>query len=563
MYARSPGGSDTLISSFTGAQQSGGAAWLKKTTSLSTFLGDTVVITLQAIKASGSSFFTYSSAICIDDIAFEGTLNCPAPTLLTASSITTNAATLTWQGTSSISIIEYGPTGFTLGTGQLINPATSPYTLTGLIPNTSYSVFIKDSCGVNLLSSNATLNFNTPNCPAVTAQGSVTLTGSTVNALNTGSPSDSILWLWGNGANSTGSSPIYTYPTPGIYTVQQVASNYCGNSDTLTFTLTVCGSVVSQFAVAGNGQTKVFNAGASIGAGLSYSWNFGDGFTATGSNPTHSFANPGVYIVNLVVTDACGIAASSSQNVSICTTVQPSFTSSAASALSFNFSAQPAGLSSYSWDFGDGTTASGAMTSHTYGSSGTFAVTLTCTDTCGGSYSVLDTVSTCPALNANFNFNIASSGSNGMLVQFFANVSGSLGLIWDWGDGSQTSTQASSISHQYATVNLNYTITLKAYNECGDTVEVIKSLNEVGLSEQSTLKYKTYPNPVSGSLTIEFTRPLNGTYYMYDVTGRLVRSERFAESAFVIFSTSDLSSGSYILKVKSDQSVTSSIVFKQ
>jgi PKD repeat protein len=552
-----------LISSFTGAQQSGGAAWLKKTTSLSTFLGDTVVITLQAIKASGSSFFTYSSAICIDDIAFEGTLNCPAPTLLTASSITTNAATLTWQGTSSISIIEYGPTGFTLGTGQLINPATSPYTLTGLIPNTSYSVFIKDSCGVNLLSSNATLNFNTPNCPAVTAQGSVTLTGSTVNALNTGSPSDSILWLWGNGANSTGSSPIYTYPTPGIYTVQQVASNYCGNSDTLTFTLTVCGSVVSQFAVAGNGQTKVFNAGASIGAGLSYSWNFGDGFTATGSNPTHSFANPGVYIVNLVVTDACGIAASSSQNVSICTTVQPSFTSSAASALSFNFSAQPAGLSSYSWDFGDGTTASGAMTSHTYGSSGTFAVTLTCTDTCGGSYSVLDTVSTCPALNANFNFNIASSGSNGMLVQFFANVSGSLGLIWDWGDGSQTSTQASSISHQYATVNLNYTITLKAYNECGDTVEVIKSLNEVGLSEQSTLKYKTYPNPVSGSLTIEFTRPLNGTYYMYDVTGRLVRSERFAESAFVIFSTSDLSSGSYILKVKSDQSVTSSIVFKQ
>jgi PKD repeat protein len=563
VYARSPGGSDTLISSFTGAQQSGGAAWLKNTTSLSTFLGDTVVITLQAIKTSGSSFFTYSSAVCIDDIAFEGTLNCPAPTLLTASSITTNTATLTWQGTSSISIIEYGPTGFTLGTGQLINPATSPYTLTGLIPNTSYSVFVKDSCGVNLLSSNATLNFNTPNCPAVTAQGSVTLNGSTVSALNTGSPSDSILWLWGNGANSTGSSPIYTYPTPGIYTVQQVASNYCGNSDTLTFTLTVCGSVVSQFAVAGNGQTKVFNAGASIGAGLSYSWNFGDGFTSTGSNPTHSFANPGVYIVNLVVTDACGIAASSSQNVSICNTVQPSFTRSAASALSFNFSAQPAGLSSYSWDFGDGTTASGAMTSHTYGSAGTFAVTLTCTDTCGGSYTFVDTVSTCPALTANFTFNIASSGANGMLVQFFANVSGSSGLIWDWGDGTQSITQATSISHQYATVSLNFTITLSAYNECGDTIQVIKSLNEVGLPEQRLLKYTTYPNPVSGALTIEFSTPLDGTYYLYDVTGRLVRSERFKERAFVIFPTSNLSRGSYILKVESNQQVKNSIIFKQ
>ena len=159
----------------------------------------------------------------------------------------------------------------------------------------------------------------------------------------------------------------------------------------------------------------------------------------------------------------------------------------------FTFTAQPAGLSNYDWNFGDGSTGSGLNVTHTYSNIGTYYVTLNCTDTCGGSYSVLDTVSTCPALNANFSFNIASSGSNGMLVQFFANVSGSLGLIWDWGDGSQTVTQAASISHQYAIVNLNYTITLKAYNECGDTVEIMKSLNEVGLPEQSVLKFKTYP----------------------------------------------------------------------
>ena len=562
VYARSPGGSDTLISSFTGAQQSGGAAWLKNTTSLSTFLGDTVVITLQAIKTSGSSFFTYSSAVCIDDIAFEGTLNCPAPTLLTASSITTNTATLTWQGTSSISIIEYGPTGFTLGTGQLINPATSPYTLTGLIPNTSYSVFVKDSCGVNLLSSNATLNFNTPNCPAVTAQGSVTLNGSTVSALNTGSPSDSILWLWGNGANSTGSSPIYTYPTPGIYIVQQIAYNDCGNSDTLTTTLTICGAVVANFGFSGQGSTRLFSSNASVGVALSYAWNFGDGSSSTSANPSHSYASAGSYTVTLTVTDACGTVDVTSSTIDICQTVIPNFTTTF-SGSTFTFAAQPAGLSNYDWNFGDGSTGSGLNVTHTYSNIGTYYVTLNCTDTCGGSYSVLDTVSTCPALNANFNFNIISSGSNGMLVQFFANVSGSLGLIWDWGDGSQTVTQATSISHQYATVNLNYTITLKAYNECGDTVEVMKSLNEVGLPEQSVLKFKTYPNPVSGALTIEFSTPLDGTYYLYDVTGRLVRSERFKERSFVIFPTSNLSRGSYILKVESNQQVKNSIIFKQ
>ena len=330
----------------------------------------------------------------------------------------------------------------------------------------------------------------------------------------------------------------------------------------MSTTLTICGTVAANFGFSGQGSTRLFSSNTSVGVALSYAWNFGDGSSSTNANPSHTYASAGSYTITLTVTDACGTVDITTSAIDICQTVIPNFTNTF-SGSTFTFTAQPAGLSNYNWNFGDGSTGSGLNVTHTYSTIGTYYVTLNCTDTCGGSYSVLDTVSTCPALNANFNFNIASSGSNGMLVQFFANVSGSLGLIWDWGDGSQTSTQASSISHQYATVNLNYTITLKAYNECGDTVEVIKSLNEVGLSEQSTLKYKTYPNPVSGSLTIEFTRPLNGTYYMYDVTGRLVRSERFAESAFVIFSTSDLSSGSYILKVKSDQSVTSSIVFKQ
>jgi PKD repeat protein len=330
----------------------------------------------------------------------------------------------------------------------------------------------------------------------------------------------------------------------------------------LSTTLTICGAVAANFGFSGQGSTRLFSSNASVGVALSYAWNFGDGSSSTSANPSHTYVSAGSYTVTLTVTDACGTVDITTSVIDICQTVIPNFTNTF-SGSTFTFSAQPSGLSNYDWNFGDGSTGSGINVTHTYSSIGTYYVTLNCADTCGGSYSVLDTVSTCPALNANFNFNITSSGSNGMLVQFFANVSGSLGLIWDWGDGSQTVTQAASISHQYATVNLNYTITLKAYNECGDTVEVMKSLNEVGLPEQSVLKFKTYPNPVSESLTIEFTRPLNGTYYLFDVTGRLVRSECFTESAFVIFSTSNLSRGSYILKVESNQKVTNSIIFKQ
>jgi PKD repeat protein len=565
VYARKSGGSDTLIANFNGQQStsSNSFAWLKKTCTLSSFQGDTVIVSFEAYKNTGSNiFYTAASAIAIDDIAFEGTSTCPAPSLLSASNIGTNTAEISWQGTSNVSIVEYDTVGFALGTGQMINPASSPYTLTGLQPNTTYAVFVKDSCAANLVSSNATINFTTSPCPSVTAQGTTTLNGTIVTALNTGSLNDSILWNWGDGNSSIGNSVSYSYSTPGIYSVQQIAYNDCGNSDTLSTTLTICGAVAANFGFSGQGSTRLFSSNTSVGVALSYAWNFGDGSSSTSANPSHTYVSAGPYTVTLTVTDACGTVDVTTSAIDICQTVIPNFTNTF-SGSTFTFTAQPAGLSNYDWNFGDGSTGSGLNVTHTYSSIGTYYVTLNCTDTCGGSYSVLDTVSTCPALNANFNFNIASSGSNGMLVQFFANVSGSLGLIWDWGDGSQTVTQAASISHQYATVNLNYTITLKAYNECGDTVEVMKSLNEVGLPEQSTLKYKTYPNPVSGSLTIEFTRPLNGTYYLYDVTGRLVRGERFAESAFVIFSTSDLSKGSYILKVESDQRVKNSIIFKQ
>jgi serine protease len=41
------------------------------------------------------------------------------------------------------------------------------------------------------------------------------------------------------------------------------------------------------------------------------------------------------------------------------------------------------GIASYTWDFGDGRTANGQVTSHLYVSSGTFTVRLTVTDTAG------------------------------------------------------------------------------------------------------------------------------------------------------------------------------------
>ena len=361
VYVRKSGGSDTLIANFNGQQStsSNSFAWLKKTCSLSSFQGDTVIVSFEAYKNTGVGFFfTVASAIAIDDIAFEGTSTCPAPSLLTASNIGTNTAEISWQGTSNISIVEYDTVGFALGTGQMINPASSPYTLTGLLPNTTYAVFVKDSCAANLVSSNATINFTTSPCPSVTAQGTTTLNGTTVTALNTGSLNDSILWNWGDGNSSLGNSVSYSYSTPGIYIVQQIAYNDCGNSDTLSTTLTVCGAVVANFGFSGQGSTRLFSSNASVGVALSYAWNFGDGSSSTSANPSHTYVSAGSYTVTLTVTDACGTVDVTTSAIDICQTVNPNFTNTF-SGSTFTFSAQPSGLSNYDWNFGDGSTGSG------------------------------------------------------------------------------------------------------------------------------------------------------------------------------------------------------------
>ncbi len=68
---------------------------------------------------------------------------------LAASGITTTDATLNWNCVSCTGafILEYGPTGFTLGTGIIVNPATSPYALTGLTPSTTYQFYVMQDCG--------------------------------------------------------------------------------------------------------------------------------------------------------------------------------------------------------------------------------------------------------------------------------------------------------------------------------------------------------------------------------------------------------------------------------
>ncbi len=128
----------------------------------------------------------------------------------------------------------------------------------------------------------------------------------------------------------------------------------------------------------------------------SYSWDFGDGATGSGAAASHTYTAEGTYTIVLTVTDKYGEKDTATKTVYVTpeeTGPSASFTASPTSGtspLTVSFDATDSTydegtIQSYSWNFGDGHTGSGATTSHTYSTttSKTYTVTLTVRGTDG------------------------------------------------------------------------------------------------------------------------------------------------------------------------------------
>lgn len=128
---------------------------------------------------------------------------------------------------------------------------------------------------------------------------------------------------------------------------------------------------------------------------LSYSWDFGEESTGTGANPSHVYSTEGYYTVNLTVSDDEGLEDSDSILITVISTsgnhgpiAQAGADQYVETGDTVNFdgsgSSDPDGDTlSYSWDFDDGSTGSGATPSHVYNSAGTYKVILTVSDASG------------------------------------------------------------------------------------------------------------------------------------------------------------------------------------
>ncbi|MEM7366635.1 MAG: PKD domain-containing protein, partial [Pseudomonadota bacterium] len=122
------------------------------------------------------------------------------------------------------------------------------------------------------------------------------------------------------------------------------------------------------------------------GSITSFTWDFGDGNSASGETTQHSFNDPGTFTVTLTVVDDDGANRNTSLSITVDDPIPPvaafsiSGTTVAPANLSFDATASSSTSSaivSHSWDFGDGNEGFGAIIDHRFDTAGSYTVTLT------------------------------------------------------------------------------------------------------------------------------------------------------------------------------------------
>jgi PKD repeat protein len=243
-------------------------------------------------------------------------------------------------------------------------------------------------------------------------------------------------------------------------------------------------------------QSVIFDASTSTSTGASvtaYQWNFGDGSTGSGITITHAFNTAGTYVVTLTITDSIGRTNSTSQTltVSAVTLGLPVFTTSPDSPIVgqdiFFTSTTLIGsngrpITSYSWDFGDGTPGGGRSTTHSYASVGTFTVLLTITDDQGHRAIASQKIT---VGNGNplpdFTFN-PSAPRSGQQVIFDASATQAapgrtiVSYSWSFGNGNSGTGQTVTTTFTTGATPTTYNVLLTVTDSAGKTASITKPI---------------------------------------------------------------------------------------
>jgi PKD repeat protein len=323
-------------------------------------------------------------------------------------------------------------------------------------------------------------------------------------------------WSFGDGSSGSGAIASHTYTTAGAFTVSLTAASSANTSASATATAAI--AALSPVASVGGPYTVTLGSVLTLnGAGsadpqgepLTYAWNFGDGGTASGVSPTHTYSVLGTYTVSLTVTNTSNLSATAVTTAMV--QKQPPaanaggpYTGATSVAITFNGAGSTAPNNqplTYAWAFGDGGTGTGVSPTHTYTTPGTFTVSLTVTDTDNLS-NTATTTATLPAEAPSAKTGGPYLGLVGATITFNGSQStdpyaGGLYYSWNFGDGVQTvcCTRTATATHVYTTpgtYTVSLTVTDVLYN-VPNTATTTATITGSGPSFTGTVMSGTMP----------------------------------------------------------------------
>ncbi|MCX7769161.1 MAG: PKD domain-containing protein [Flavobacteriales bacterium] len=295
--------------------------------------------------------------------------------------------------------------------------------------------------------------------PEVIAEGLATVLtvgcGTATVSFTDQSGGNPIGWFWdfGDGNTSTLQNPTHTYTQPGIYSVMLVANNGV-NYDTTWLPNVVN---IPPYPVAGIDAIQKVGCepfevqfqDASSGA-TTWLWDFGDGSPPSAlQNPSHTYAQAGVYTVTLTVTNGiagCSDTHTETNYIQVLAAPDVNFTVNdsvicAWDRVQFTDLTTNGPVTSWHWDFGDGTISTDPNPIHIYDTpaGGGYWVTLTVTGPgpafCQSTLTKPFYIVVHPKPSADFSPNYATLELPENKVHFTNYSSGYNSLLWNFNTG--------------------------------------------------------------------------------------------------------------------------------
>ncbi len=216
------------------------------------------------------------------------------------------------------------------------------------------------------------------------------------------------VWDLGDGTVLEGATISHAWTEPGTYVATLTVTDDSGvGNDTASDTVTIrvnappepVITVEPARPIAVGEVARLDGSGSSDADGviLTHDWDFGDGATGSGETVDYAWVMPGVYRVQLTVTDDSATrSATSSTELEITVSDAPKADPGPAQHLTASVVSFDGGgssdtdgvITSWEWEFGDGATASGRNVSHAYARPGTYEVALTVRDDSGAPLNV-------------------------------------------------------------------------------------------------------------------------------------------------------------------------------